>query len=104
MLWKAPTGVTDAEKRGPWLLLFLEFVLVLITLCFAIILAFCISVTTAPMTLTCFITYSQLIILACYHSWPYDSYLDDVVFTDTGTLHSVSKVFLTLYGVATYTN
>ena len=73
----------------------LEFVP--ITLFFAIILVFHISVTSAPMT--CFIMYCQLIIIGCYHTWPDDRHLGHVVFTDTGKLHPVSKICLTLYGV-----
>ena len=43
--------------------------------------------------------YSQMIIIGCYISWPDDSYMGVVVFTDTGTLRTVSKVFLTFYGI-----
>ena len=77
------------------LYIFLEFFP--ITVFFVIILIFHIRVTSAPMT--CFIMYSQLIIIACYKSPPDDLDLGEAVFTDTGTLRTVSKVFLTLYGV-----
>ena len=80
---------------GVVLYLFLEFVP--ITLLFVIILVFRIRVTSAPMT--CFIMYSQLIIIACYNLRPNVFALGEAVFTDTGTLRTVSKVFLTLYGV-----
>ena len=80
---------------GVVLYLFLEFVP--ITMLFVIILVFRIRVTSAPMT--CFIMYSQLIMIACYNSHPDVLALGGAVFTDTGTLRTVSKVFLTLYGV-----
>ena len=74
---------------------FLEFVP--ITLFLAIILVFHISMTSAPMT--CFIMYSQMIILGCYTAWSGNSHMGDILFIHTGTLRSVSKIILTLYGV-----
>ena len=78
---------------GAILYLFLEFVP--ITVLFTIFLVFRISVTSAPMT--CFVMYSQIIILGCYKFWP-DCSIGDTVFTETGTLRTVSKIFLTFYG------
>ena len=79
---------------GIVLYLFLEFIP--ITVLFAIILVFRIGVTSAPMT--CFVMYSQMIIIECYSSWPDDSNISSAMFTDMGTLQTVSKVILTLYG------
>ena len=78
---------------GVVLYLFLEFVP--ITVIFVIILVFCIRVISAPMT--CFIMYSQLITIACYSSRPDALALGEAVFTDTGTLRTVSSLSHSLW-------
>ena len=80
---------------GVALYIFLNFFL--ITVFLVIILIFCIGVISAPMT--CFIMYSQLIIIACYKSPPDVLGFDEAVLTDTGTIRTVSKVFITACGV-----
>ena len=80
--------------HGMTLYLFLEFIP--ITVFYLFVLTFRVSVTSAPMT--CFIMYSQLIIITFYYFWG-EPPLDQVQFTETGDLNLVSKVILTLYGV-----
>ena len=80
--------------HGMTLYLFLE--LVPITVFYLFVLTFRVSVTSAPMT--CFIMYSQLIIITSSFSWC-EPLLRQVQFTKAGDLKSVSKVIFTLYGV-----
>ena len=94
------TGCTDMcyNCTKPWygMTLYLSLEFVPITVFYLFILAFQISVTSAPMT--CFIMYSQLIVIAFHNSCD-SSLLSQVQFTETGALRSVSKVFLTFYEV-----
>ena len=87
------------KYREKWIgaVLYLCLELIPITVLLAIILVFRISVTSAPMT--CFVVYSQMLIIGSCLSWPDDSNIGSITFTDTGTLRNVSKVILTLYGI-----
>ena len=65
------------------------------TLLYTLILTFRISFTSAPMT--CFILYSQAIVLIFYYSWG-EELLHEIFYTEKGELTTVSKFILTLYG------
>ena len=69
--------------------------LIPLTLFYQFILMFRISFTSAPMT--CFVLYSQMIILVFYIAWD-EPLLSSVVYTEERELRSVSKFILTLYG------
>ena len=80
------------------LLLYLSLTFIPLTLFYLLILVFQIRLTSAPMT--CFIMYSQLVVLGFYEQCglkPSDSILK---FTESGnTLRTGTKILLTLYGV-----
>ena len=81
--------------RGVILYLSLEFVSS--TVFYLLILLFQINMTLAPMT--SFIMYSQLIVMAFQIASWNDRLLNKILFKEDGVLRSVSKVFLTFYGV-----
>ena len=77
------------------LMLYLIVEFVPITLLYLFILIFRVSFTSAPMT--CFLFYSQMVVLVFYCSW--DEQLPLLVlYTESGKLRSMSKLILVLYG------
>jgi hypothetical protein len=83
------------------IILYLSLELIPITAFYLLILIFQFHLTSAPMT--CFITYSQLIVLAfyeeCASQWA-PSLFSTVKYTITeGTLRMGTKILLTVYGV-----
>ena len=84
-------------------LLYLSLNFILLTVFYLLILVFQVRLTSAPMT--CFIMYSQLLVLAFYEecglSDPQSiSVFSQIKFTDGGdTLRAGTKVVLTLYGM-----
>ena len=85
----------DCRWYGITLYLSLEFVP--LTVFYLLIIVFRIRITSAPMI--SFIMYSQLMIIAFQSSADSDAPLNKVKFSEKGTLRSMSKVFLTFYGV-----
>ena len=83
------------------LLIYLTLNFIPITVFYLLILVFQVRLTSAPMT--CFIMYSQLIVLEFYEECGLESAntsLGEIKFTDTeGTLRMGTKIFLILYGV-----
>ena len=84
-------------------LLYLAVKFIPLTLFYLLILIFQIRLTSAPMT--CFIMYSQLVVLAFYEECGLESTISETVlsqikFTDKGnTLRTGTKILLTLYGM-----
>ena len=84
-------------------LLYLSFSFIPLTSFYLIILVFQIRLTSAPMT--CFIMYSQLVVLGFYEECGLESsdsvsVFSQIKFTDTGeTLRVGTKIVLTLYGM-----
>lgn len=89
----------DCSKTPTWygVTLYLSLEFIPLTLFFLFLFVFRIRVTSAPMI--CFIMYSQLVSLAFHISVGNDRLLSQVKLTKNGTLRSISKIFLTLYGV-----
>ena len=93
--------------KGTWItkgiLLYLAVKFIPLTLFYLLILIFQIRLTSAPMT--CFIMYSQLVVLGFYDECGLESTISESVFsqmkfTDKGnTLRTGTKILLTLYGV-----
>ena len=93
--------------KGTWItkgfLLYLAVKFIPLTLFYLLILIFQIRLTSAPMT--CFIMYSQLVVLAFYKECGLGSTISESVFSqikfaDKGnTLRTGTKILLTLYGV-----
>ena len=91
--------------KGTWItkgfLLYLAVKFIPLTLFYLLILIFQIRLTSAPMT--CFIMYSQLVVLAFHEECdiePSKTVLSRIKFTDKGnTLRTSTKIILTLYGV-----
>ena len=93
--------------KGTWItkgfLLYLAVKFIPLTLFYLLILIFQIRLTSAPMT--CFIMYSQLVVLAFYEECGLGSDTSEHVFSqikfaDKGnTLRTGTKIILTLYGV-----
>ena len=81
------------------LLLYLLLQFILITVFCLLILIFQVRLTSAPMT--CFIMYSQLMVMAFYKECVLQStLLSRIKFTDSGTtLRTGTKILLTIYGV-----
>ena len=83
------------------LLLYLSLTFIPLTLFYLLILVFQIRLTSAPMT--CFIMYSQLVVLGFYEECglkPSDSIFSQIKFTANGNaLRTGTKILLTLYGV-----
>ena len=82
------------------IILYLSLEFVPITAFYLLILVFQIKLTSAPMT--CFILYSQLIVLAFYEECAGEStptLFSRVKFMSTGDLRTETKIFLTFYGV-----
>ena len=82
-------------------LLYLSLSFIPPTVFYLLILVFQVRLTSAPVT--CFIMYSQLMVLAFYEECglePDDSVFSHIKFTDSGTtLRTGTKILLTLYGV-----
>ena len=82
-------------------LLYLSLSFIPPTVFYLLILVFQVRLTSAPMT--CFIMYSQLMVLAFYEECGLvtdDSVFSHIKFTDSGTtLRTGTKILLTLYGV-----
>ena len=89
----------DCRIASSWygVTLHLSIEFIPLTVFYLLILVFRIRITSAPMI--CFIMYSQLMVIAFQSSADSDSPLNLVKFSGNGTLRSMSKVFLTLYGV-----
>ena len=89
----------DCRKTSSWygVTLYLSLEFVPLTVFFLFIFVFRIRITSAPMI--CFIMFSQLVIIAFQNLVGNDHPLNQVKFTENGTLRSVSKVFLIFYGV-----
>ena len=89
----------DCSKVSSWygVTLYLSIEFIPLTIFYLLVLVFRIRITSAPMI--CFIMYSQLIVTAFQNSADSDSPLNLVKFSENGTLRSMSKVFLTFYGV-----
>ena len=85
----------DCTVTAKQVMLYLIVEFVPLSLLYLFVLVFRISFTSAPMT--CFILYSQVIVIAFYCSWG-EQLLHQVVYTETGELRSVSKLILILYG------
>ena len=85
------------------LLLYVSLNFIPLTLFYLLTLIFQIRLTTAPMT--CFIMYSQLVVLGFYEECGLESTIsrtifNQIKFTDKGnTLRTGTKIILTLYGV-----
>lgn len=80
--------------HGTTVYLIMEFLP--LTLFYFVILTFRIRMTSAPMT--CYILYSQIIVIAFYYAWQ-EPLLSQVVYTESGILRPLSKVIVTLYGI-----
>ena len=82
-------------------LLYLSLSFIPHTIFYVLILVFQVRLTSAPMT--CFVMYSQLMVLTFYEECglePDDSVFSHIKFTDSGTtLRTGTKILLTLYGV-----
>ena len=76
--------------------LYIVLELIPITVFFFIIIVFRINLTSAPMT--CFIMYSQLIVVAFLYRGG-DAHFNEVMYTKDESIQPYAKVVLTLYGV-----
>ena len=85
----------DCTVTAKQVMLYLIVEFVPLSLFYLFVLVFRISFTSAPMT--CFILYSQVVVITFYYSWG-EQLLHQVVYTETGELRSVSKLILILYG------
>ena len=93
--------------KDTWLpykiLLYLSLSIIPLTVFYLLILVFQVRLTSAP--ITCFIMYSQLIVLAFYEECGLESVntvsvFSQIKFTDSGTtLRTGTKILLTIYGV-----
>ena len=85
------------------ILFYLSLNFILLTVFYLLILVFQVRLTSAPVT--CFIMYSQLIVLAFYEECGLESVntvsvFSQVKYTDSGdTLRTGTKILLTIYGV-----
>ena len=82
------------------LLLYLSVKFISLTVFYLLMLVFQIRLTSAPMT--CFIMYSQLVVLAFYEECgvkPGNSLVSQIKFDAEGTLRTGTKILLTIYGM-----
>ena len=78
------------------LMLYVIVEFVPLTLFYLFILIFRVSFTSAPMT--CFLFYSQMIVVVFNYLWEEDLLLT-IFYTESGDLRSMSKLILVLYGI-----
>ena len=86
---------------GNWhgVILYLIIELIPVTLFYLVVLVFQFRLTSAPMT--CFIMYSQLLVVIEF-SYPWDDNYEmmlNFLFTEAGNLRAVSKLILVFYGI-----